>query len=72
MEDFIFPKTFDEWRHTITVKGGIELTPSYVSERIAILKNEKDSSTQNFIKLYGKEYHQQVTSWFEQEQMANG
>ena len=68
MEEFVFPKNYDEWRQVITIKGGIELTPSYTSERLNALKNEKDPSTQNFIKLYGSEYHKHVISWFEQEQ----
>ena len=72
MEEFVFPKNYDDWRQTITIQGGIELTSDYISQRLTALRNEKDPTTQNFIKLYGSEYHQQVVSWFEQEQKTNG
>ena len=67
MSEFVFPKSYEEWRHCITVKGGITLTPDYVTERIASLKNENDPGTRRFVKLYGQEYCNRVLGWFMQE-----
>jgi len=66
MKESIIPKTYEEWRHCIVVECGIELTPDYISGRISALKNDKDYYTQQFVKLYGQLYLQQVLDWFMQ------
>lgn len=68
MENAIIPQTFDEWKHCITVDCGLELTPDFISGRIAALQNPKDYSTQKFIQLYGEQHLQNVLGWFAQAQ----
>lgn len=56
---------YDEWRHALTVRCGIQLTPDYACERIVALNNPTDTSTKEFTKCYGEAYLRQVIAWFE-------
>ncbi|WP_086933876.1 hypothetical protein [Agarilytica rhodophyticola] len=64
----IIPETYEQWRHCIIVECGLELTPKYISERISALQDDRDYYTQQFVKLYGRQYLQQVLAWFMQAQ----
>lgn len=64
MKASIFPTNYEQWQHCITVECGLDLTTEYICERILALKDEKDYYTQQFVKLYGKEYLAQTISWF--------
>ena len=66
MKEDITPKNYNEWRHCITADCGLKLTPEYIDERITALNDDKEHYTQQFLKLYGPEYLQQVLSWFAQ------
>jgi hypothetical protein len=60
----LVPQTYEEWKHCITVKCGIALTPHYARERIAGLADKKDFHTQKFIECWGADYHGQTLAWF--------
>ncbi len=60
------PRDYDEWRHCITVECGIPLTAAFIDERIASMQNASDFKTQQFLRLYGQQYHRQVLTWFQQ------
>lgn len=64
------PTNFNEWHHCITVECGLELTPSFIETRIAAMQDESNHYTQQFIRLYGPQYHQTVLGWFTQAQSA--
>lgn len=64
MKTPFIPNNYDQWHHCITVECGLDLTPAYICERILALKNDKDYYTQQFVKLYGKEYLDQTVGWF--------
>lgn len=68
MNKAFMPTNYDEWRHCITVECGLDLTVNYIDTRIVALNNDKDHYTQQFVKLYGREYLQQVLGWFTQAQ----
>jgi len=68
MNSAFLPKNYEEWQHCITVECGIELTPSYVSERLSALNNNKDHHTKRFVKLYGESHLQSVIGWFKHAQ----
>lgn len=68
MNETTLPKTYEEWHQYITVQGGVKLTPDYISDRIAALKDDKDNYTKQFIELYGQQYREQVLGWFLQAQ----
>ncbi|MCF2857250.1 hypothetical protein L1286_07205 [Pseudoalteromonas sp. SMS1] len=57
-------QSYEQWRHAITVKCNIKLTPEYARSRIASLSNERDRHTQEFSAKYGEAYLQQVIDWF--------
>lgn len=59
-------KDFPEWRQAITVRCGLTLSRDYCTERIAALRDDAVTSTQNFINTYGESYRDLVISWFEQ------
>lgn len=71
METSIIPQNYDEWRHCIVVDCGLELTPSFIEQRIVALKNNSEHYTQQFVRKYGVQYHQQVLSWFEQAKRSS-
>lgn len=64
----IIPKNYEEWRHCIIVECGLELTPNFIENRIASLQNDKEHYTQQFIRLYGRQYLETVIGWFLQAQ----
>ena len=68
MKGPVIPKTYEQWQHCIVVECGLELSPQYITQRLSTLKNDREQSTKQFIKLYGKEYHEQVVAWFAQAQ----
>lgn len=60
------PRNYQEWHHCITVECGLTLTPEFIEERIRLLQDSNDYQTQQFMKLYGAQHHQQVLAWFHQ------
>ncbi|MEM9393029.1 MAG: hypothetical protein AAGA38_04175 [Pseudomonadota bacterium] len=60
------PTTYEDWKHCITVKCDIPLTPTYVAERIAALNDRTDYHTQKFIDRWGPAHHARTVAWFEQ------
>jgi len=59
------PASYPEWKLCITRDCGIALTPVFLTERVAHLKDEKNPNTRQFIELYGKDHHLNVLGWFE-------
>ncbi|TQF71419.1 hypothetical protein [Pseudoalteromonas luteoviolacea] len=57
-------QTYEQWRHAITVKCNINLTPEHARSRIVSLQNSNDRHTQEFSAKYGDAYLQQVIEWF--------
>ena len=67
-----FPETYEQWRHCITVECGIPLTSEFVSQRLAVWRDETTQETERFRKLYGDGYWRTVISWFERAEKALG
>ena len=59
-------KTYDDWKHCITMLCGIPLTLDYVEQRLAALRNPADNGTQRFIATWGEVHLARVIRWFEQ------
>ena len=59
-------KTYDEWKHCITVLCRIPLTLAYVEERLAALRDPADHRTQKLIATWGEAHLARVIGWFEQ------
>lgn len=60
------PKSYEDWKHCITVKCDIPLTQSYVAARLEELKDRNQFQTQKFIDHWGEAHHAQTVAWFEQ------
>ncbi len=60
----MIPKTYEEWRHCITIKCGIPLTDTYIRSRLDVLKNETSQEVKKFRNLYGDSHLMQVIDWF--------
>ena len=56
---------YDDWKHCITVECGIPLTPDYVEQRIAALKDPQNHHTQKFKSTWGEAHLNKVIGWFE-------
>lgn len=66
MDTAIIPRTYDEWRHCITVVCQQELTLPYIESRIKALNSANDYMTQKFVQLYGEQQRVSTLQWFEQ------
>jgi len=70
MKTPIIPQNYQQWQHCITVECGLKLTPDYIEKTIATLKDNSEHYTQQFVRKYGPQHHQNVLSWFIQAQKA--
>ena len=59
-------KTYDDWKHCITVLCRMPLTLDYVEQRLAALRDPADHRTQKFIATWGEAHLARVIGWFEQ------
>ncbi|GLS26618.1 hypothetical protein [Marinibactrum halimedae] len=64
-------QSYEEWRHALTKRCNIDLTPDYARKRIAALRNSNDSHTKEFSAKYGQAYLKQVIQWFEQAEQGH-
>ncbi|MES1947516.1 hypothetical protein C84B14_09217 [Salinisphaera sp. C84B14] len=61
----LVPRTYEQWRHCITVDCGMALTPAYIEQRLHALRDDNDDATRRFIAVYGPAHHRAVIGWFE-------
>ena len=61
-------KSYEDWKHCITVLCGIPLTQAYVEHRLAALRYPTDHRTRKFIATWGEAHLARVIGWFEQAQ----
>ncbi len=59
-------QSYTEWRHALTARCRINLTPEYARTRLKALRNPSDPLTRDFTAKYGNAYLEQVIQWFEQ------
>lgn len=64
----LIPRTYDEWKHCITVSCGIPLTLEFVEQRLRALSNPKDFTTQKYRQVWGDAQLEQVRIWFQTAQ----
>ena len=41
----VVPRTYEQWRHCITVDCGMALTPAYIEQRLHALRDDNDDAT---------------------------
>ncbi len=61
----VIPETYSEWHHCIVYECGIELTHSYIEQRLVILRELHHEETRRFIQIYGEAHWQFIVSCFE-------
>lgn len=61
-----FPRHYEAWRKCIVEKCQIQLTSSYIEERLRALENQEDQDTIKFIEKYGQHWHKQIITYFKQ------
>jgi hypothetical protein len=59
-------RTYDDWKHCITVLCGIDLTSGFVAHRLVELRNPSAYGTQRFVASWGEQHLKDVIGWFEQ------
>ena len=62
-------KTYEDWKHCITVLCRIPLTSAYVEGRLAALRDPSDYGTQKFLAIWGEAHLERVIGWFEQAEL---
>jgi len=62
----MIPRSYSQWQHCITVECGIDMTPAFVAQRLAVWRDAQAQETQRFRRLYGDAHWRAVTGWFEQ------
>lgn len=70
MKTDIIPKSYESWRHCITVICQQELNLPYIEMRIQALNTPSDHMTQRFVQLYGEQQRIMTLEWFEKAKNA--
>lgn len=66
MNDEIFPRYYEAWKHCITVKCKIPLTKEFVTERLEKLSSNDSDERVKFIEKYGEHWTNTVVGYFKQ------
>lgn len=67
----VVPRTYEEWKHCITVLCGIPLTLPFIETCIATLADPLDHGTQRFVAVWGANHLQHVRGWFERARLES-
>ena len=59
----MIPETFNDWKNCIINDCNINLTKSFIEERLEVFQNNNNSETKKFISLYGKQHLQNIINW---------
>lgn len=65
----VFPGTYEQWRHCITVRCKVALTCEYIKQRIQVLSDPTSKDAETFRRLYGRGHLSAVLDWFKRAQM---
>jgi hypothetical protein len=60
----MIPQTFEQWHHCITIACKIQLSLTFIEQRLAVLTDDSNAETQNFTALYGREHLANIILWF--------
>jgi hypothetical protein len=65
-------KSYEDWKHCITVLCGIPLTTPYIEQRLIALRDPSDYTTRKFVATWGEQHRLRVIGWFEQAHQEMG
>ncbi|WP_238704527.1 hypothetical protein [Pseudomonas nabeulensis] len=49
----VFPQTYEQWRHCITVECGIALTPAFIAQRLASSQKKREGFAASMVTRIG-------------------
>ena len=61
----MIPSNYQEWKNCITQDCKIELSNSFIEQRLLILKNSDTEETLKFKELYGENHLINIITWYE-------
>lgn len=70
MNIYDIPRSYEQWRHCITVICGQPLTLPYIEARLAALNSPTDHMTASFVRLYGEPQRLKTLDWFKRAKQA--
>ncbi len=65
-------KSYEDWKHCITMLCGIPLTGPYIEQRPAALRDPANNTTQKFAGMWGDQHRLCVIGGFEQARQEKG
>jgi hypothetical protein len=57
--------TYEDWKHCIFKQCRLPLTRDFITQRLAVLADRQDWTTQRFVDVWGEGHLRQVIAWFE-------
>lgn len=60
----MIPRNFDEWKNCIVNDCKIELTKTFVQQRLSVYENTNHPETKKFEKLYGRQHLDNIIYWY--------
>lgn len=66
------PENYADWRYCITQLCRIGLTPAFIDERLAALRDRSDHGTKRFVATWGEAHLSRTIGWFEQAKAELG
>ncbi len=60
----MIPTNYQEWHFCITTICNINLTETYIKERLKVLQDNKSTETKVFEKKYGRAYLDTIITWY--------
>ena len=61
----MIPETYEAWHRCMTHSCRIDLTPDFLAQRLAELKEGRSYDVARFRELYGEAHWTRVIAWFE-------
>lgn len=60
----MIPQTFEQWKICLVKDCKIHLTREFAKSRLLVYSDNNLPETQNFIRLYGLQHHQNIIGWY--------
>ena len=59
-------KSYEDWKHGITVLSGIQLTRPHIEQRLTALRDPAINTAQKYVAMWGEQHRLRVIGWFDQ------
>ncbi len=68
----MIPTDYASWQRCITVDCGLDLTPAFVADRLAELRDPTHRRTRRFVQSWGEAHRLRVVGFFERAERRLG